>query len=85
MDYHSLLADGVETDDENTDFHFSRSVCNKHRRCRLDNAANGTGCPAHEGRERQNIPFAFVWTLTHCSYDGALYKSTFYLLTYLFT
>jgi len=55
----------------------------KHRRCRLDNAGNGTGCPAHEGRERQNIPFAFVWTLTHCSHDGALYKSTFYLLTYL--
>ena len=25
--YHGLLADGVETDDENTDFHFSRPVC----------------------------------------------------------
>ena len=26
-DYHSLLTDGVEADDENTDFHFSRTLC----------------------------------------------------------
>jgi len=26
-DYHRLLADGVEADDEDTNFHFSRSIC----------------------------------------------------------
>jgi len=27
MDYHGLFADGIEANDENADFYFSRSIC----------------------------------------------------------